>query len=343
MLAPHRRFAVHLAIAAIKIALLVRVPGWSRNEALPGGLYRFVGDEKEQPTLKLNGQLLRLESRKGYIEIRRRWTKGDNLELNIPMPVRRVESRAEVIANKGRIAIQRGPLVYCIEWPDVKDGKILNLVLRDDARLSVCERPDLLGGVACISGVAEGEYCIDRGGVESRTVAFTAIPYYAWAHRGRGEMAVWVARNPSVALPVPCSTLASTAKVSASGGDAQALNDQREPGSSTDRTFRYLHWWPKKGTTEWVQYDFERPTKVSAVDVYWYDDTGIGECRIPKSWELLYRDGDEWKPVHNPNGYATEKDRYNRTTFTPVFTTGLRLVVRLPDGFSTGIHEWRVE
>jgi len=136
--------------------------------------------------------------------------------------------------------------------------------------------------------------------------------------------------------------MASTSTVSASGGEPEAVNDLREPSSSIDHTNRFLHWWPHKATTEWVQYDFKTPAKVSAVEVYWFDDTGIGECRLPKSWSLLYKDGTDWKQVENPGGYGVEKDRYNRTTFKPVTTDGLRIVVQLPDGFSAGIHEWRV-
>ena len=328
-----------------EFTLHVRVPGWARNEALPGGLYRFVEVTKEQPTLRINGKSSSLAITKDYAEIRRRWMKGDVVELTLPMPLRRVESRAEVKANTGRVALQRGPIVYCVEWPDVKDGNILNLVLPDETHLAVRHRPEFLNGITAITGTTQGLYCTVGGGVQRKTVEFTAIPYYAWAHRGTGEMAVWLARDESAALPVPCPTTSSTAKATSSGGDAKALNDLREPKSSTDHTFRYLHWWPKKATSEWVQYDFETPTKLSAAEVYWFDDTGIGECRIPKSWQLLYRDGrdgEEWKPVRAASGYGIEKDRYNRTTFEPVLTSGLRLVVALPDSFSTGIHEWRV-
>ena len=155
-------------------------------------------------------------------------------------------------------------------------------------------------------------------------------------------MAVWLARVESAARPLPCPTIAFRAKASSSGGDPRALNDQREPRHSADRSNRYLHWWPRKGTTEWVQYDFETPTRVSAVEVYWYDDTGIGECRVPKSWQLFYRENGEWKPVRNPSGYGCERDRYNRTTFEPVVTDGLRIVVQAQQNFCAGIHEWRV-
>ena len=225
---------------------------------------------------------------------------------------------------------------------------MVNLVLRDDSRLSAEFRPELLNGVEVIKGEASGLRYVDaQKQVDREKVELTAIPYYAWANRGRGEMAVWLARTDKEARPVPFPTIASTSKASASSDgvrpDARALNDQREPASSSDHANRYLHWWPHKGTKEWVQYDFAKPAKVSAVEVYWFDDTGGGECRVPKSWQLSYRESGEWKPVKNPNGFGCDADKYNRTTFEPVETDGLRLEVQLPEGFSAGIHEWKVE
>jgi hypothetical protein len=174
-----------------------------------------------------------------------------------------------------------------------------------------------------------------------------AIPYYAWANRGRGEMAVWLARSEDAARPLPFPTIASTSKATASNDgvrpDTRALNDQREPKNSGDHSNRFLHWWPHKGTKEWVQYDFEKPSRVAAVEVYWFDDTGAGECRLPQSWQLSYRENGEWKPIKNPSGYGCAGDRYNRTTFDAVETDALRLEVQLPEKFSAGIHEWRVE
>ena len=82
---------------------------------------------------------------------------------------------------------------------------------------------------------------------------------------------------------------------------------------------------------------------MSRAEVYWFDDTGVGECRLPKSWQLLYRENGEWKPVRSPSAYGCEGDKYNRTTFEPVETEALRLEVQLPESFSAGIHEWRVE
>src|SRR5207249_5966958 len=101
------------------------------------------------------------------------------------------------------------------------------------------------------------------------------------------------------------------------------------------------HWWDEKGSTEWVEYTFEKPSRVSEVEVYWLDDRGSGECRVPASWRLLYKDGEEWKPVATPGPYAVDLDRYNKVVFDPVTTSGLRLEVVLQPEWSAGIQEWK--
>jgi len=123
-----------------------------------------------------------------------------------------------------------------------------------------------------------------------------------------------------------------------------ALNDGILPKSSNDQSIPRFTWWDHKGTSEWVQYDFEKPRKVSGSSVYWFDDerTG-GGCRVPESCELLYRDGEQWKHVSTTSAIGTAKDEFNRATFDPVQTTGLRLQVKLKPGYSGGILEWKVQ
>ena len=129
-----------------------------------------------------------------------------------------------------------------------------------------------------------------------------------------------------------------------SGDNPEALNDGRVPANSHDaRTPRYT-WWGHKGTAEWAEYAFDRPRKLTAAEVYWYDDTATnGGCRPPMSWQILYKDGEEWKPVKAAGPYAVELDRFNRVTFEPVETTGVRLSVQLQPTWSAGALEWRVE
>ncbi len=121
-----------------------------------------------------------------------------------------------------------------------------------------------------------------------------------------------------------------------------ALNDGVLPSSSNDHSVPRFTWWDHRGTKEWVQYDFEKPRIVSKAQVYWFDDTGIGQCRVPKRWRLLWQHEGEWLPVAGATAHGVEIDKLNEVTFTPVEADALRLEVDLQEGFSGGILEWRV-
>ena len=325
------RFAVH-----------VRIPGWARNEAVPSDLFRFDGTAPVA-TLKVNGNSVPLAIKKGYATLDRTWKKGDVIELNLPMPVRRITSNEKVLADVGRVAIQRGPIVFCVEGVD-NGGNVRNVLLPDDAQISLQERPDLLGGIVTLTAPAVALTTQSDGSINREAKQITMVPYYSWANRGRNEMLVWLPRRDEVAKPTPLPTVATRAKVTTSGGQGpRSINDGMEPAYMGDDSNPFFHWWPKKGTTEWVEYSFAEPATVSETVLYWFDDTGRGECRVPESWKLLYRDGDTWKPVQTQDTFGVVKDKPNRVTFKPVNTSGLRLEVKLQNRWSTGIWEWAVK
>ena len=308
---------------AKKFTIAVRIPGWARNQPVPSDLYSYLKASDEKPRLQVNGEPLDFTVENGFVRIDRKWKKGDTIALEFPMPIRRVLSHEKVEENTGRVALERGPLVYCAEWVD-NQGYVSNIVLQDDVTLEPQYRENLINGVMRLQGITSA-FKYDKDGKTPMMVkqGFTAIPYYAWAHRGQGEMTVWLARDESKARFLPQPTIASTSKVSVSGDkDGMAINDQWDPTDSNDHSKPYLHWWPNKGTEEWVQYDFAAPARVSEVEVYWFGDT--------------------WKPVANTTPYGVEKDKYNRVRFQPVRTTALRLEIQLPEKFAAGIHEWRV-
>jgi uncharacterized protein len=321
----------------------VRIPGWARNEPIPSDLYRYADTDTSAPTLTVNGTQSPIQLSNGYAVLQRDWKSGDVIELNLPMPVRRVVANVRVAADRGRVALQRGPIVYCAEWPDNPGGQVLNLLLPDSQPLSAEFQPNLLNGVVAITGKAVALNSDAQGHVTDTQQDFTAIPYYAWANRGKGEMAVWLADSDSAVTPRPGVTAASTARVTvARGTSPESINDQHQPRSSSDESQGFFHWWPRKGTTEWVQYAFTGPTTVNSVDVYWFDDTGRGECRPPLSWRILFRDGDHWTPVTAGGPYGVEKNSYNRVEISPVTTDALRLEVTLQPHWSAGIQQWRV-
>lgn len=331
-------------------SVCVRIPGWARNEAVPSDLYRFENSVKDQATVRINGKRISPPIQRGYARIERQWEPGDVIELRLPMPVRRIVAHEAVKAAQGRVALQRGPLVYCLEGLD-NDGQALSLVISDDARFKTRHRPDLLGGVTVITGKArsakrtvDGDVVLAR---ESRwSSGFTAIPYYAWAHRGRTPMTVWPARVPEAAHPAPADTLAYTARTTASfvHKSLDAVKDQLVPANSADASAGQLDFWPHKNTTEWLQFEWDRKENISGVKVYWFDDSDHGGCRVPQSWRVLYRDSDgSFQPVGGATSYGTEKDTFNEVVFDRVETDAIRIEIVLDENWSSGVQEVVIE
>lgn len=327
-----------------RFAIKLRLPGWARNEVVPSDLYRFADSSSEPIALAVNGQQRPATSDRGYATIEREWKAGDVITLTLPMPVRRIVSHERVEANRGRMALQRGPIVYAAEWADNPNGKVRNVVLPPATRLTSTFRGDLLKGVQVIQGRAFGLAYDAAGSVTKTDQDFMAIPYATWANRGRGQMIVWLATEDAVARPTPWPTAATTSTVTTSPArrNPRAINDGEDPRSSDDPT-SYFDWWPRRGTSEWVEYALQKPSTISQIEVYWFDDTGRGQVRVPASWRALYEDGEAWKPLDTRDAYGVARDRFNTLTFPPVTTTGLRLEVNLQPGFSAGIQEWRVK
>ena len=349
-----RRFAVH-----------VRIPGWARNQPVPTDLYRFLDKPTATPSVSVNGRGVEMVLDKGYVTLDRTWKPGDVITVNLPMDVRRVVSHANVVANRDRVALQRGPIVYAAEWPDNPNGKVRNIVIPDAARLTSEFRADLLKGVQVITGKAFGLAQDEKGSIRKTEQPFTAIPYATWANRGRGQMAVWLARVDSAARPTPFPTVATTSTVTVSpipsgrGKNPRNIIDGEEPRNSADSS-AYFDWWPVQGWSpaceqtgegrrppcskmEWVEMTFQKPSTVSQTEVYWFDDTGRGGVRVPASWRLLYKDGDQWKPVETADTLGVSKDAWNKVTFKPVSTSALRIEVVMQPRFSAGLQEWKVK
>ncbi len=327
------------------LTIRVRIPGWARNEPIASDLYRFAETLNDPVEIEVNGKAVPIHLDQGYVPLTRTWAKGDTIVLRLPMPVRRVLANDHVAADRGRVALERGPIVFAAEWPDNPNGQVRNLMLPRNSRLTAEFKPGVLNGVEVVKSKAIALAYDANGQVTKTPEEFTAIPYYAWANRGRGQMMVWFPETEASAKPAPFPTIATTAKVTVSGRNRrspQTINDGEEPASSDDPT-SYFDWWPTKSTTEWVEYAFEKPATVSQCQLYWFDDTGHGEVRVPVSWRLLYKDGAAWKPVENLEPYGVGKDRYNAVKFKPVTTPGMRLEVTMQPGFSAGIQEWKVK
>ncbi|MCE1198458.1 MAG: glycoside hydrolase family 127 protein [Marinilabiliales bacterium] len=171
------------------MSLLVRIPGWARNEAVPSQLYQFKEEVKDRTVLLVNGKKYPYRINKGYAEVRRSWRAGDQLAIHFPMPVREIKANPAVADDRGKIALQRGPVVYCAEWPDNKEINIRELILPAKLHFSSDFHADLLNGVTVI------QTALPSAGPDAKPVQLTAIPYYAWANRGQGEMSVWLKQS----------------------------------------------------------------------------------------------------------------------------------------------------
>jgi DUF1680 family protein len=178
-----------------QFALRLRIPGWVRGTPLPSTLYRYLDAAPAQWEVRVNGAPCDMREEAGYAVIDRTWNAGDVVELELAMPVRRVLADERVTYDRGRAAIERGPLVYCVEGAD-HDGEVRNLWLDDAVALTPERRPELLGGVTVLTGEASRAIADEDGQRTSRPDRVTMIPYYAWCHRGANELAVWLPRTP---------------------------------------------------------------------------------------------------------------------------------------------------
>ncbi|MGC8668842.1 MAG: beta-L-arabinofuranosidase domain-containing protein [Chthonomonadales bacterium] len=336
--------------------LTLRIPGWCGH-----------------PILRINGVEGRLPaSARGWIVVSRTWRNGDTVDLNLPMHV----SIRTWKANKDAVSVYYGPLAFSLkigeEWrrygdepwpgyevfPTTPWNYGLALAPTDAAASFKMERT---------GKVPDQPFTPDAAPIRLRVPA-RRIP--EWKQEANGligklqQSPVYTTQplETVTLIPMGCARLRVSAFPTVSNGqDAlpwgappqtvsashvhdtlDALDDGILPTDSADTSIPRFTWWDHLGTTEWVQYDFPRPRKIGACDVYWFDDEAIGgQCRTPASWRLLYRAGDTWKPVDCTN-YPTTKDRQVHIRFTPVETTALRLEVQLKPGFSGGILEWNV-
>ena len=171
-------------------AMKIRIPGWVRGQVVPSDLYRYSDGKRLGYSVKVNGQPVESELQDGYFTIERRWKKGDKVEVHFDMEPRVVKAHAKVEADRGRVAVERGPLVYCAEWPD-NDFDIMSVLVNRRPQFETVEKPDMLCGLTEIKTGAQVLGYDSEGRLTASDVELTLIPYYAWAHRGSGNMMVW--------------------------------------------------------------------------------------------------------------------------------------------------------
>lgn len=335
-------------------SLRLRIPGWASEKPVPTDLYSYAGGNSGRYSVKVNGKDADVMEGDGYATLRRMWSPGDEVEISFPMKPRRVKAHDNVVDDRGKLAIERGPIVYCLEGADMPDSTVFNKVIARDAEFSEVFEPGLLNGVMTLTTTA-GEVQPDGS---MKDVVVRAIPYSTWNNRGNCQMAVWIPETAAHARAIPEPTIASRATMysepTAINSDIPAAtsnlqwawgyNDQWEPQSSSDTSKPYHYWWLRRGTTENLCYGFDEPTEVKSVDLYWLDfDHYDGNYRVPESWNLYYKSADNrWLPVEGQGDRGVEKDCYNHFDFKPVTTRALKLTAKLQEGESGGVIEWKV-
>ena len=327
--------------------ILVRIPGWARNEAIPGGLYRFMDESSQKASISINNENYTFDLQKGYAVIKRIWKTGDVISLNLPVEPRRLVANENVNDDKGRISIQRGPIVYCAEG--VGNGQQISSLKYDTlSELTTQFNADLLGG---IQTVKTNSVTVDG----SANKEITLIPYSLWNNRGASEMQVWLKLNRQIDLPD------SLILINTSEGDFASTNyvstwetlnsiyDLYDPVNSLDKgEGAFGNWAYDQGTVQawnWVQYNFYKEYRIGSSEVYWWkDNAGID---IPDSSYLSYYDQASGLFIPISGTLKSKGDggimanQYNLEVFTPVETNQFRLNF-WGDRDAQGILEWKL-
>ena len=335
--------------SAGEFAMKIRIPGWLKNQPVPSDPSTHSDNKRLTYTVTVNNsQILNLQSQitdDGYLTISRKWKKGDKVQLHFDMEPRTVRANNKVVADRGMVSIERGPLVYCAEHPD-NSFDIMGALLNQAPTFSLGKTEIAGTPIQTLTTDAQTLSFDKQGKLQTADQRLTLIPSYAWCHRGSGKMRVWLPQDINATTPSQPATLASESKVTSSSRvpALSSVNDRLVPRDENDRSMPYTHWWPKKGVTEWIGYELPQESSVQSATVYWFDDGPWGGCRVPKSWRILYQDAQgEWLPVEGADRYPTDKGAACTVNFNPVVTKALRLEVTLPDEYATGLFEWIVK
>ena len=341
--------------------LKIRIPGWLKSRPLPGELYSYSDNKRLGYSIKVNGvEAEGTVTEDGYFTIPRKWKKGDEVSIHFDMEPRTVRASEKVEADRGMVSIERGPIVYCAEWPDNKFD-IKSVLINQNPEFALEQRgldafiPEASKAklstyktqqITTLTTDAQTLAFDKQGKLTTQEVKLTLIPYYAWCHRGNGDMKVWIPQDLKATNPAAPATLASQSKINSSMRipALQSIADRLVPKDGNDRSMPYTHWWPKNGSTEWISYTFPEAADVQSCTVYWFDDQPWGGCRIPDSWKIYYKDANgEWQPVENADGYPVAKGEPCTVNFKPVKTTALKLEVTMNRRLSAGVFEWIVK
>ena len=326
--------------------LRLRIPAWTGSQFTPGALYHYIDNNRNEWDVSLNGKKVKATVSDGFISIRKKWQAGDKVTLRLPMPLHFTQAIENVEADRDRVCLTRGPLVYCAEAVDndfpVRQAFIETLP--ENYTVEVAPNGRMKG----IDFVTISAQAVDDEGI-TEEVKMKLLPYYAWNNRGDSAMIVWIPQKTEIAEATIIRMNKLFSVLSAShtnpGEDISAIADNQEPAHSFDGSIPRWTSWPQRGSNQSIDMVFKKKIELQSFSVYWYDDHG--GVQVPVSWQLEYRNDDNrWEafPLHTADRYSVFADRFN--TVHParaVHTEALRLQMVPRKDAAVGILEVKVE
>jgi len=298
-----------------RFRVLLRIPTWTRQQFVPGDLYRYTDAASTKVNLTVNGLSLPVHLDKGFVAIDRQWKAGDHVQLTLPMPVRATECHPAVKANEKRIALTRGPFVLCAEGVDNRGAT---------QRFFFAQPPHVTDAEVSTKTIDSGSFLqvqmesqaitADRA-IENSTLVLT--PYYAWNNRGVSSMTVWFPRDPALAVfnphILPKESVFSNVTASHTFADdtVTAIGDGKEPRYSSGKHVPRWTSRPEKSKPQWVEARFHGTRNLRSVGVYWMQDPF--DVKFPAEWSLEVEQDGTWKPfqLYVTDRYDTRANQYN--------------------------------
>jgi len=328
-----------------EFTLWLRIPTWCNDRFVPGELYSYADNASAKVTASVNGKKVRATVTDGYMPIKRQWKSGDQVQLQLPMPVRYSVADERVEADVNRICITRGPLVYCAEQPD-NQYSASNYIIENIGKESTVETftDGILKGISSISlnvSALDGEQQVPA--------TLKLIPYYAWNNRGDNvTMNVWFARDAETAVQGTIRTVGNVADVTATytngSDDVLAIADGKVPSNSSDMSIPRWTSWAKKGVEQQVEINLKEEQEIESVSVYWYNDEG--GVQLPESWNLEYHTNGKWNKfqLYVTDNYGVQADQFNMVhPAEPIKADAIRMNIKPKAIATVGILEVTIE
>ncbi|MDL5512286.1 glycoside hydrolase family 127 protein [Arenibacter sp. M-2] len=330
--------------SSIELPLRIRIPGWATEKPVPSDLYTFGKPLTDKTKIFINEEEFQYDLDNGYAVINHTWNPGDKIRVEFPFTVRTVISHNRIEENRGKFALQLGPMVYCIEGWDLPNGHSNHIIIDKNQEFKFSFEKDLLKGVMTVKGEADHLYITDSGDTKRESINFKAIPYYAWANRGPAEMEVWIPYSAHFVTPLAYPKKSHLAVLSTSKTEGlrnlNSVNDSYIPDKSSNDKVTAFDFWPMKNSTEWIVMDFDEPQTISNATVFWKNGDE-GRIILPKSWKLYYWAEDTWKAV-GLRKYTIEEDGQPSTiAFKEVTSMAFKLEIEMADK-PAGLYEFEL-